>query len=549
MSAPPKKRTEGRSALDLIEEAVHLARRAPLSAWLAYYAGSAPFVLGLLYFWSDMTRGAYAHDHVVGAALLLALGFVWMKGGQSVCATSLSAMLAETPPPRWTVKRLIRTAIVQAALSPWGLIVRPVALLITVPYGWVFAAYQNIVILGNGETSNSRAVSREAIAQARLWPRQNHEAIFILFAFGFVVWINVASAMLLAPMALKSLLGIETMFSKSAWSLLNTTFFAAVCGVTYLCVDPLFKAFYVVRCFYGGSLRSGEDLRIELRRLTALRSGIAAAIALAFAFSPARGEDVAPENPPPSQQTVEPARLDRQIDRVLEHPRFAWRLPREAGKESDKGIIGGFIEGIGKSLRDLLRPVGQWFRGVLDRLGEWLNRRSDHQSQRDFDFGDWMGTAEVALYVLIAIAVVAILILLWRRWRLRRRREVVVAETVAVMPDLTSEDVTANQLPEDEWMRMARDLVSRGELRLAFRAFYLAGLAHLGQQQLVTVARHKSNMEYERELSRRARARTELLTAFQENRAAFERVWYGDHAATTDGLGVFRTNLDRILAP
>ena len=32
----------------------------PLSTLAYYYIGAAPFVLGLLFFWSDMSRGAFA---------------------------------------------------------------------------------------------------------------------------------------------------------------------------------------------------------------------------------------------------------------------------------------------------------------------------------------------------------------------------------------------------------------------------------------------------------------------------------------------------------
>jgi hypothetical protein len=51
--------------------------------------------------------------------------------------------------------------------------------------------------------------------------------------------------------------------------MLNTTFFATAFWLTYLCVDPIAKAVYVLRCFYGESLRSGEDLKAELRNFQA----------------------------------------------------------------------------------------------------------------------------------------------------------------------------------------------------------------------------------------------------------------------------------------
>ena len=55
-----------RPALELIEEAVHLLRRAPGPVLAIYYFGSLPFVLALLYFWADMSRSPLAYQHLAG---------------------------------------------------------------------------------------------------------------------------------------------------------------------------------------------------------------------------------------------------------------------------------------------------------------------------------------------------------------------------------------------------------------------------------------------------------------------------------------------------
>ena len=49
-----------KSAIRIIEEAVHILRSAPGSLLSVYYIGSVPFILGLLYFWADMSRSAKA---------------------------------------------------------------------------------------------------------------------------------------------------------------------------------------------------------------------------------------------------------------------------------------------------------------------------------------------------------------------------------------------------------------------------------------------------------------------------------------------------------
>ncbi len=76
MSARPAKRLAGLPAFELVEEAVQLLRLAPPRILVTYYAGAVPFVLALLYFWADMSRGAQADGRCASGALLLALLFV-----------------------------------------------------------------------------------------------------------------------------------------------------------------------------------------------------------------------------------------------------------------------------------------------------------------------------------------------------------------------------------------------------------------------------------------------------------------------------------------
>ena len=85
-------------------------------------------------------------------------------------------------------------------------------------------------------------------------------------AFGLYVFLNWTTVCYLLPRLVKILFGIESMFTRGDYSLLNTTFFAAMFWLTYLCVDPILKAAYALRCFYGESIQSGADLRAELQR-------------------------------------------------------------------------------------------------------------------------------------------------------------------------------------------------------------------------------------------------------------------------------------------
>jgi hypothetical protein len=152
----------------------------------------------------------------------------------------------------------------------------------------------------------------------------------------------------------------------------------------------------------------------------------------------------------------------------------------------------------------------------------------------------------ILAWIVIGICAVLLAVLIARRWR--PPAPAVAAEAIAARPDLTADDVTADQLPEDGWLQLARELMQSGELRLALRAAFLASLAHLGQRELIRLARHKSDRDYDRELRRRARAQTGLLAAFGRNLESFERAWYGAHEVTPEVLGEFTENLDRIRA-
>jgi hypothetical protein len=112
-----------------------------------------------------------------------------------------------------------------------------------------------------------------------------------------------------------------------------------------------------------------------------------------------------------------------------------------------------------------------------------------------------------------------------------------------VVPELEGENVMADELPEDEWLRLGRELLARGEFRLATRAFFLASLAMLADRELLILARYKSNRDYERELVRRGGAGSECVSAFTGNRRVFEAVWYGGHFIDAAGLAEFENRL------
>src|SRR5436190_6587746 len=130
------RRQSGKGAIELIEEAIHLLRSAPGSTLAGYYAGALPFVLGLLYFWSDMSRSPVANQHLPGASLGVAVLFLWMKFRQAMFARHLRAWISGDSPPRLKPREWCRILVAQTALQPTGFLVLPLSLFVTLPFAW-----------------------------------------------------------------------------------------------------------------------------------------------------------------------------------------------------------------------------------------------------------------------------------------------------------------------------------------------------------------------------------------------------------------------------
>lgn len=562
-SAPPvaaRRAASTPGALDLIDEAALRLRLAPLGTLAVYYAGSLPFALALLYFWTDMGRNPDAARDAPGAALGMTALFLAMKTAQAVFTARLRAQFARQPDAPWTLARVGRVALVQAILQPTGLFLLPLAAIITVPLGWAYAFYSNVTVLGDGSPdATPRAVCVRAARHALRNPKGNHLALTIVSLFGLFAWINLAIATLGLPQLAKMFTGEENVFTLSGLHIFNSTFFAVTFALVYLALDPLVKTFYALRCFYADARTSGEDLTSGLRALPAVLT-TAACLLLALAAAPAARAAATAATPPPAARgpanvdSVSTGALGRSVQDVLHRREFAWRSPRTAlaPDPGQTGPVGHFLDGVKAWIASAWHRVGDFFGKITDWLRRWWNARQD----ADREDGPGRGGLDPAtlrwlVYGLTALVAAALTGLLWQGWRARRGgilKGQPVPAGPAAMPDLADETVLASQLPEDEWRRLAQDLQARGERRLALRALYLSTLAGLGARGWLAVARHKSNRDYLRELHRRARDRAGVPEAFARNVGRFERVWYGPHPADDGLLADFQADHERTLA-
>ena len=586
------------SASSLVDEAFHRLRLAPLATLGIYYAGGLPFVLALLYFCADMSRRADAAARGPGAALALAALFLGMKTAQAVFAARLRAQFARQPMPRWPAARLGRVLLVQTGLHAPGLFVltlpttvvllpAPAAfnlllsLVLTLPLAWVYAFYGNVTALGGGEAGvTAREVARRAWRHARARPRMNHRGLSILFGLGLFAWLGLLVAAVALPQLVQMFTGEENVFTRDVESLFNTTLFLISGALVYLGIDPLVKTFYALRCFYEDSARTGEDLLSDLRALPAgsvapmepgrppalVRVGLVVALGWTLAAATAAAGPLPAPAPPASAPaavpaarpaTVSPRALDRSIREVLGRREFAWRSARSSTPPaaSPQSPVARFMRSTVEAVGSHVRAGYRAARDFLARTRRWLRGHEPAPTPEPADEHPNRAVPSVLeplAFLLCGLLAAGGGYLLWRARRgpgpgrlAGRALDPVTGR--ALPPDLATEDVLATQLPEDEWLSLARRLLAAGERRLALRAFYLSLLAGLGERKLLVIARHKSNRDYLQELRRRTRDRPELPGAFGRSVGHFERVWYGSHPVDDGLLDAFQADREQAL--
>ena len=520
-----KRKSQGhhKSAILILEEAVHLLRKAPLLLLSGYYIGTLPFILGLFYFWADMSRSADAKSYHAVASLGIALLYIWMKCWHVVFAARVKMSISGQPVPRWSLHRMLTLVTTQTLIHATAFFILPLAALVAIPFGWCYAFYQNITAEAITELDDLKTLCQKAWFQAKLWPRQNHMLLAIIFIFGVVVFLNLAGAIYILPHLLKKYIGVESMFTLSGSHVINTTFWVVTIGISYLCMNPLVKTVYALRCFYGAALKSGDDLKTELKGLMPGRTGVAIGLFVVALFAGSPIPSIAIET-----HFASPEALDRSIDEVMERREFTWRMPRELIAEDEKtpkgpiaSVVAWIIDKLGKGIKAVINWV--------DKLMDWLIGLLPTGDRRTASSNaNWITSVRVAVFVLLIGILCALVYILWRSWMRRQNAQAeIVAAAVESTPNLENDDTAADDLPVNRWLELARELTEKGSWRLAIRAFYLATLANLAENELITIEKFKSNREYENELHRRAHQKEALLKAFSKSREVFERVWYG----------------------
>jgi hypothetical protein len=188
----------------------------------------------------------------------------------------------------------------------------------------------------------------------------------------------------------------------------------------------------------------------------------------------------------------------------------------------------------------------EWIDDKWEDFRDWLDGDDPQAPQK----GLFSGFSPSLRILTVLIAIVLVLVtgyLLWISFRHRQPAELVaIAPLEPRKPDLEDEATTAADLPEDEWFRLAQEFAGAGDYRLAARALFFSILATLARREVIRIARFKSNMDYQQELSRRATSLGEAPAQFSRLALLYESVWYGEHEANVTVLNEMHAHQERL---
>jgi hypothetical protein len=514
------------SVLDLLEDAVHALRAAPLGTIVAHWIGSAPFALGVLVFWNAM---AQPDASCAFGALVLALLLLWMNCWRAAFAGRLYRQLGGRPERPWTRRRLWWLLSSQAFLGGTKPLAMALAVGLILPLPWMAAFYRSAAALADREDLDLTELLAKARKLAGFEQRQGWGIILLLTILYLILLLNVLIVLAVLPQLVRILTGYESVFSRGETYYVNhPLFWLAGMALAWLAFDPFTQAVYCLRGFHLESRETGEDLRAALR--LALRTAAPAALMvllLAHAL--------------PAQGT--PAILGQSIRRTLQSPEYDWRLaPPVAKNARNVSWLVTVTDRLADSVQQGLHSIGN----AIDRLVDWLREKLPGPSGMD-PAAPPSAALHWSVYAVIAALLALVVLIVWRLRRAPAKPPRTLSAGGGAV-GLQDENLLADRLPEEEWIALAETCAREGDYRAALRALYLANLAWLGRREWIAIHSGKTNREYELEVRRRAREFPEAPALFAVNVASFERAWYGKHSVTAEDADAFRERLRQIKA-
>jgi hypothetical protein len=338
--------------------------------------------------------------------------------------------------------------------------------------------------------------------------------------------------------------GADTLYTRNPMTLVgNSTFVALVCALVYLALDPVLKAAYAIRCHEGRSLQSGADLRVALQRIRKTGQRAAAGALVLIALASSLHAPSAQAEPVP---TPEAAHLDAAIQEELAQSRYTWRMPREIRPEGELPAFFQAIQDFGEDFRAWAKHMLEWGKEKWEDFRNWM-RGDSGEAPRQGLFSGFSPSLRILTVVVGIVLVLLIGYLVWLSFQQRAAQPMAgIAALEMKTPDLEDEATTAADMPEDEWYMLAQQLAASGDFRLAARALFFSILATLARREVIRIARFKSNMDYQNELSRRGGSIGDAPAHFSRIALIYESVWYGEHNADAAVLNQMHSHQEHL---
>lgn len=573
MTSPTRQPGVFTRGLLLMEESVDLLRGLSVAAWLLYACGVVPFFLLSLYAANGMARDPFAGDSLVTISLLIALGYLWMHYCQARFAQQLAAHLTETaqslngelaqtgssmsevPTPGFSL------FCTQAILQGAKLIIWPIGLGLVIPHGLSTLFFQHALAATPAAARNWRSAAREAWHDATYRQAEGVWFLIHVLLLRFVVFFNAIALVFGAVGLFHIFTGVNNHLTRAPANLLNPATIGACLIASYLALDPIVKGACVLRSMERRSLSTGIDLQLRLKRaVPELKQRVTKAaglILLVLLLGPEPHLHATDSAPPPAPAPSNSAsandrpsatQIEKTVNAVFHDPTLTWDLPVVVKKKKPTNAFLAFSDSVIEKLGEWRRELGRWLDDIVARLRRIASGDGNGAAR---DEARMASSQEVWLLLagLCALLGAGVFFAVLRSRRLRIAGIVVATAVAPPAPDITREDVQADEQPESTWMELAAEYRRSGEFRFALRALYLACLAALASAKLISIASGKSNLDYVREFQRRAkRLSADLPPTLRNNVRLFEQSWYGEHLVDNQILDEFESNLTALRA-
>ena len=541
----PLKKQPDETASDILEESFNILRTNSRRLLVFYYMGAFPFAVALLYFINDMSMSHPTRGEMEIYALLLTLCFAWKNLVQSLFCLRIMNILNGKEDGPVGFMRIVRIFVLQNIIQPAGLIVQVFSLLFGLTIGWTTAFFNSFTVTAALDDGSFTELLGSNWRLSFLNPKQNHLLLLLFVFLVFVVVLNIALALVLLPFMAKIFLGIDTIFSNASGSyvlikgIFNLTYWSIVLTCSWLLLDPLLKAAYTVRVFYGESESRGYDIIAKLSRLVKNSKKARALFVLLIAFQ-SFSLSAAVEGT--GTEKLDSEKLAAAIDETLKEREYKWLMPRpEEAEDVERSFIGDMIDAMGKQ-------IGEWIETVSEYIKKYFPEDDEKQKAKElgsgFSFFDIPSLMPIMLIVLSVL--ICAFVIYWLRKRRRLRAIPATIYEIKSVPDLTKEDTYADELEKSAWLEMAARLFEEGNFRLAVRAVFFAELCLLADERLLTLAKFKTNREYLCELKRRAHSSKEIIEVFDTTLRLYERAWFGDYETTPEIYSVMQDGVMKI---